>query len=302
MKISEIAKELEYEYVGEDVDIKKISFDTDTDKNSLLILKDYLIPKTDVAAFLTKPILLNTDKTLLFTSDSLELSAVKVAKVLLKYGELKIYKKLNYRKTKDGYYVSKNVSIGKNTCISPNVFIGEDVIIGENCVIEENVSIKGGSVLGNSIHLSAGAVIGADSFAGYYDNGIHLFQGVGRVIIECGVSIGYHTVIQRGVFSNTEIGENSKIGNLVDIGHDVRIGKHCMIVSQSGIAGHAVLGDFVTVYGQSGIANYVIIEDRATVKACSFVTKNVRVGEVVSGYFARKHEDMMRIEAIIRKK
>ena len=156
-------------------------------------------------------------------------------------------------------------------------------------------------MIGDNVHISSGSVIGADAFCHYFDEKIKTFPGIGKAIIGDHAEIGYHTVIQRGTFSDTVVGEESKIGNFVDIGHDVRIGSNCKIVSQTGIAGHASIGDCVTIYGQAGIGNYVTVGDRAVVMAQSRVTKNVQVGRKVSGSFAREHGEELRRQVKINR-
>lgn len=301
MKIQEIAESCGYEFCGADCDIKTISFADKAAVDSIAIVhKQEEIFSTNARAVLTEPRFIRTDKTLLFISDSLDIAAVKVANLLTQSGEIKLYGKPEYRIV-NGYFIAENVVIGENTTILPNVFIDEDVKIGSHCMIEANVQIKGGSVIGDYVHISSGSVIGADAFCHYGDFGLKTFSGIGRVVIGNYVEIGCHTVIQRGTFSDTLIGNGNKIGNLIDIGHDVQIGNNCKIVSQTGIAGCVSIGNKVEIYGQTGIANNVTIGDGAVVMAQSLVTKNVAVGERVSGRFARKHSEELRKQAEINR-
>lgn len=297
MKIRKIAELCGYEFCGADCDIRTISFADKASADSLAIVHTQKeIFSTSARAVLTEPKFIKTDKTLLFISDSLDVAAIKVVNLLVQSGEIKLYGKSAYRIV-NGYFVAANVIIGEDTVISPNVFIDEDVKIGSHCIIEPNVQIKGGSVIGDNVHISSGSVVGADAFCHYNDNGLKTFSGIGRVLIGNQVEIGCHTVIQRGTFSDTVIGNESKIGNLIDIGHDVQIGNHCKIVSQTGIAGHVSIGNGVEIYGQTGIVNNVVIGDEAVVMAQSLVTKNVPARECVSGRFARKHSEELRRRA-----
>lgn len=301
MKIQKIAELCGYEFCGVDCDIKTISFaDVATADSLAIVHKQEEIYSTNARAVLTEPRFIRTDKTLLFISDSLDIAAVKVANLLVQSGEIKLYGKSDYRIV-NGYFVAANVVIGEDTVISPNAFIGEDVKIGSHCMIEPNVQIKGGSVIGNNVHISSGSVIGADAFCHYDDIGLKTFLGIGRVVIGDFVEIGCHTVIQRGTFSDTVIGNGSKIGNLIDIGHDVQIGDNCKIVSQTGIAGRVFIGNNVEIYGQTGITNNVVVGDGAVIMAQSLVTKNVPAGERVSGRFARKHNEELRKQAEINR-
>lgn len=300
MKIKKIAEICGYEYCGADCDIRTISYAGYASKDSIAIVhneKEILF--TNAGTVLMEPRWIRTDKTILMVSDSLDVAAVRVAMVLAQNGEVKIYKQPVYQ-FMDGFYAAANVLIGENTAISPNVFIDEDVEIGRRCRIDPNVQIKGGSIIGDDVHILSGSVIGADAFCHYDDTGLKTFPGIGRTVIKNNVEIGYHTIIQRGTFSDTVIGERSKIGNLIDIGHDVQIGSDCKIVSQTGIAGYVSIGNGVEIYGQAGITNRVTVGEGAVVMAKSLVTKNVRVGEKVSGIFARRHEEELRRQVKIK--
>ncbi len=294
MKVEKIAELCGYELCGSDCDIRTISYADRALGNSLAIVhtkKELLSTKAET--ILTEPRFFCTDKSMLIISDPLDVAAVKIAKMLVQNGELKLYGRPVYHCV-DGYFTADHVEIGENTFISPGVFLDEDVKIGNRCRIDPNVQICGGTVIGDDVSILAGSVIGADAFCHYQDGGLQSFPGIGRVIIEDHVEIGCHTIVQRGSFSDTVIGQGSKIGNLIDIGHDVQIGQNCKIVSQTGIAGRVRIGNGVTIYGQVGIANHVVIGDRAIVMAQSMVTKNVEIGEKVSGRFARKYSEEMR--------
>lgn len=301
MRIQKIAEICGYEFWGEDCDIRTVSYaDTALEDSLAIVHTQKEFSSTNARAVLMEPRLIITDKTVLIVSDTLDVAVVKIAMLLVQNGEAKLYNRNTYNNI-NGFYVADNVVIDEGTNISPNVFIDEDVKIGKCCTIEPNVQIKGGSVIGDDVHLMSGCIIGADSCCYYYDTELKTFPGIGKVVIGDGTEIGCHTVIQRGTFSDTVIGSGNKIGNLVDIGHDVRIGNHCKIVSQTGIAGHASIGNMVMIYGQTGIINHVTIGDRAVIMAQSLVTKNVPVDEKVSGRFARKHSEELRRQASISK-
>lgn len=299
MRIQIIAELCGYVLCGSDCDIKTISYaDAAFDNSLAIIYTQKEMFSTDARAVLTEPRFVQTDKSVLLIYEPLDVAAVKIAMLLAQNGEVKLYDRPDYHIV-NGYFIANNVIIGEDTVVSPNVFVGEDVRIGNHCVIDPNVQIKGGSVIGNNVHISSGSVIGADAFCHYYDSGLKTFTGIGRVVIGDDVEIGYHSIIQRGSFSDTVIGERSKVGNLVDIGHDVQIGCNCKIVSQTGIAGRVIVGDGVTIYGQAGIANHVTVGNQAVVMAQSLVTKNVQIGETVSGRYARKHSEELRKQAKI---
>lgn len=302
MRIQKIAELCGYEFCGADRDVRNISYADRAFKDSLAIVhtrKDLHL--TNAETVLIEPKFFNTDKSMLIISDPLDIAAVKIAKLLVQNGELKLYGRPIYHCV-DGYFVADQVEVGEDTFISPGVFIDEGVKIGNRCRIDPNVQICGGTIIGNDVLISAGSVIGADAFCHYQDGGLRTFPGIGRAVIEDCVEIGCHTIVQRGSFSDTVIGTGSKIGNLIDIGHDVQIGKDCKIVSQTGIAGRVVIGNGVTVYGQVVIVNRVKIGDRAIVMAQSLVTKEVHADEIVSGRFARKHNEELRKHAEINRR
>lgn len=294
-------KKCGYEYFGEDREVTSIRFSHCADKDSIAIANcENEIEKTEAMCVLTQPTMFCTEKSLVFASDPLEFAAVKAAQIL--YGDLlyEINGLVAYKKI-DHYYCGKNVVIGKNTYIAPNVCIGNNVVIGEGCIIEMNVKIGSNTCLGNHVHISNGSSIGANSFYHFYDHGLQQFSGVGKTMINDNVHIGSNTIVQRGTFSDTYIGSNSQIGNLIDIGHDVYIGDNCKIVSQTGIAGNVRIESHVQIFGQSGIANHVHIGNYSVVMAKSLVTKNVKDHKTVSGIYARDHYEELKTQVKIRK-
>ena len=300
MKISELAKRCEYEFSGEDREVDSILYSHCAKESSIAIINNISeVDKTKAKCILSKPVFINTDKTILYMMDSIEVAVVKVAKVLMDTNEIKIYSLPNYTKVVD-YDCGKNIKIGKDTITSPNVYIGDDVQIGNSCFIEPNVNIGSGTIIKDNVYISSFSSIGTKSFYHYYEEGLQEFSGVGKVIIDSNVSIGNHTTIQRGTFSDTFIGNGCKIGNLIDIGHDVQIGCECKIVSESGIASNVNVGNHVQIFGQVGIANHVQIGDFVTIMAKSLVAKNIHSGKTVSGMYAREHLEELRFQAKLR--
>ncbi|HIJ59538.1 MAG TPA: UDP-3-O-(3-hydroxymyristoyl)glucosamine N-acyltransferase [Nitrospirae bacterium] len=183
----------------------------------------------------------------------------------------------------DYVVVSENAFIGKNVIIYPGVFIGKGVKIGDNCVIYSNVAIMDNCLIGNNVILHPCAVIGADGFGYVFDNGVHKkIPQVGNVIIEDDVEIGANTTIDRAALGSTIIGKGTKIDNLVQIGHNVKIGKNVIIVAQTGIGGSSIIGDGVVLAGQTGISDHAEIESGSVICARSGVTgklsKNIYLG------------------------
>ena len=167
--------------------------------------------------------------------------------------------------------ISDTAKVGKDTVIMPNVFLGNNVSIGSNCVIHPNVTIYDDSIVGDNVEIHSGTVIGGDAF--YFNtkknrkNWFKKMQSCGNVIIENDVEIGANCTIDRGVSDSTIIGSGSKLDNLIQIGHDVVIGKNCLIASQVGIAGGTVLGEGVTLWGQVGVNKTLKIGSNAVVMA-----------------------------------
>ncbi|MCX7913831.1 MAG: UDP-3-O-(3-hydroxymyristoyl)glucosamine N-acyltransferase [Thermodesulfovibrionales bacterium] len=198
-------------------------------------------------------------------------------------------------------YISDGVQIGSNTIIYPNVYIGEDVIIGLNCIIYPNVVIQQRVKIGNNVIIHPGAVIGSDGFGYVQEEGVyHKIPQVGTVIIEDDVEIGSNTTIDRATTGATIVGKGTKIDNLVQIGHNVKVGKNVIIVSQTGIGGSSKIGDDVILGGQVGIADHVVIEDGTTIAAKAGVMGKVGRG-VYSGAPILPHKEWLRAIAIFNR-
>jgi UDP-3-O-[3-hydroxymyristoyl] glucosamine N-acyltransferase len=173
-------------------------------------------------------------------------------------------------------------SAGVNTIIMHGAVIGNNVQIGSNCIIYPNAVIMDHSVIGNDVIIQAGTVIGSDAF--YYnkktDRPVHFkkMQSCGRVVIEDFVEIGANCTIDRGVTADTLIGTGTKLDNLVHIGHDVTVGKNCLIAAQVGIAGATVLEDEVILWGQVGVNKTITLGKGVEVLGQSGVTKSLPAG------------------------
>ncbi len=179
--------------------------------------------------------------------------------------------------------IDKTAKIGKNTIIGASTVIGREVIIGDNCRISGNVTIQSCRI-GNDCIIHAGVRIGQDGFGFAMGQGEHLkVPQLGGVIIGNEVEIGANTCVDRGSGPDTIIGDGTKIDNLVQIAHNVEIGKYCVIVAQVGIAGSAKIGDYVVLGGKSGVNGHIKIGSGAKVAAFSGVLKNVEPGATVGG-------------------
>ncbi len=195
-----------------------------------------------------------------------------------------------------GAVVLGAVRIGAGTRIQAGAVLGERVQIGEDCDIGPNVTIREGCILGDRVTIHAGSVVGADGFGYEFEEGRHRkVEQLGIVRIENDVEIGAGTTIDRARFGETVIGEGTKIDNLVQIGHNVVIGKHCIIVAQTGISGSARIGNYVTLAARVGVAGHIEIADRVTVGGKSGVIASIKEpGGTYFGYPAKPMKESLR--------
>jgi len=194
--------------------------------------------------------------------------------------------------------IESGVKIGKNVSIGAFSYIGKSVVIGSDVRIEPRVTILDNVRVGSRVFIQSGAVIGSQGFgylkqAGRYKRMPH----IGRVVIEDDVDIGANVTIDRGTISDTVVGKGTKIDNLVHVGHNVRIGRNCLIIAQVGISGSVRIGNSVILAGQVGIKDHVEIGDRSIIYAKSAVLKSVPKGAIYSGNPARDHYETMRAYA-----
>lgn len=198
--------------------------------------------------------------------------------------------------------IADDVQIGQRTIIYPQVYIGAKTVIGDDCLIYPRVSIYPEVVIGNRVIIHSGAVIGADGFGFETVNGKHLkVPQIGSVVIADDVEIGANVCIDRATFGKTEIGQGTKIDDLVMIAHNVIVGEDCLLVAQAGIAGSTKLGNRVVAAGQSGVAGHITVGNNVTITARAGVIKDVKDGEVVSGFPHRPHKQFLKIQAILDK-
>jgi UDP-3-O-[3-hydroxymyristoyl] glucosamine N-acyltransferase len=182
-----------------------------------------------------------------------------------------------------GAVVGAGAEIGSGTIVSANTVIGHDVRIGRNCHIGANATLIH-CLIGNRVILHGGVRIGQDGFGfAMGPRGHQKVPQVGRVVIQDDVEIGANTTIDRGANRDTVVGEGTKIDNLVQIAHNVEIGRHCVIVSQSGISGSTHLGDFVVLAGQAGLTGHLRIGSGAQIGAQAGVMNDVPPGARIAG-------------------
>ena len=193
-----------------------------------------------------------------------------------------------------GAAIGPRAEIGSGTAIGSNAVIGPDVRIGRNCTIAPNATVLN-ALVGDRVIIHPGARIGQDGFGFAMGPRGHLkVPQIGRVIIQDDVEIGANTTIDRGANRDTLIGEGTKIDNLVQIAHNVTIGRHCVIVSQVGVSGSTELGDFVVIAGQAGVTGHLKIGMGAQIGAQSGVMSDVPPGAKMGGSPARNARDWLR--------
>jgi UDP-3-O-[3-hydroxymyristoyl] glucosamine N-acyltransferase len=198
--------------------------------------------------------------------------------------------------------IGENVVLGDGVVVYPNVTIEPGVVIGESSIVYPQVSIYAGSRIGARCIIHSGVVIGSDGYGFATEGGKHhKIPQIGIVRIEDDVEIGAGTTIDRAALGETVIGEGTKIDNLVQVGHNVKVGKHCLLVSQVGIAGSTRLGDSVVVAGQSGFAGHLEIGNRVQVAAKSAVLDDVPDDTKVMGIPAVPFREFARREAGLRR-
>jgi len=199
-------------------------------------------------------------------------------------------------------FIGRRVRIGAGSVIHPGVYIGDDTTLGEQCEIHPNVTIRERVTLGNRVIIHAGSVLGTDGFGYRWDGQKQAkIPQIGTVIIEDDVEIGSCTCIDRAKFSTTRVGRGAKIDNLVQIGHNVQIGPHCILAGQVGVAGTAKLGVGVVVGGQSSIRDHITVGDGAMVAGASGVTEDIAPRSIYSGTPALPHRQSLREQKALRR-
>jgi UDP-3-O-[3-hydroxymyristoyl] glucosamine N-acyltransferase len=203
--------------------------------------------------------------------------------------------------------ISETSRIGDGTIIQPNCFIGEHVVIGKNCLIHSNVSIYNHTYIGDNVIIHSNSVLGADAY--YFqkkENSYRKMISCGKVIIENNVEIGALCSIDKGVSSNTIIGEGTKLDNHVQIGHDSVIGKNCLLGSQVAIAGVTTIEDDVIIWAKVGINKDVTIGKAAVILATSNVDKSLEGGKTYFGSPAieakKRWKELVILNQLIREK
>jgi UDP-3-O-[3-hydroxymyristoyl] glucosamine N-acyltransferase len=194
-------------------------------------------------------------------------------------------------------FIGDNVVLGSRVTVSPGSYVGEGVSIGDDSFIHANVTIKDNVKIGKKVIIHSGTVIGCDGFGYVMEKGRHYkIPQVGRVIIENEVEIGANVAIDRATIGDTVIGHGTKIDNLVQIAHNVKIGQNCIIVSQVGISGSVEIGNGAILAGQVGVRDHIKIGSGAKVGAQSGIGNDIPDGQIYSGSPAIPHGIWLRAQ------
>ncbi|MGL5983577.1 MAG: hypothetical protein ACRCZR_09650 [Cetobacterium sp.] len=288
MTLEKVAFILNTELIGENLPFQKLALPNLANENDLSFIRNHesfnMIKNSKCKNFIiSNRLFLPKDRNYIIVKEDPIISLSRLLPHLRKNNNFKVKNK-----------------ISEKAIISKNAYISENVSIGENSIIEDNVKIYSNVKIGNNVIIYSGAVIGKPGFSHYIsEDKIVTLNGIGGVIIRDGVQIGSNTCIDAGIFEYTEIGKNSKIDNLCQIGHDVKLGEQSIICSQVGIAGYSQLGKNTLLYGKVGIKDAVIIGDNFVAKAYSGVTKSFASGLTVSGMPAR--DDMKNLRNKLKK-
>ncbi|MEG0992622.1 MAG: UDP-3-O-(3-hydroxymyristoyl)glucosamine N-acyltransferase [Bacteroidales bacterium] len=199
-------------------------------------------------------------------------------------------------------YISKGVTLGDNTMIYPQVYIGDNVKIGNNVTLHPGVKIYHDCVIGNNCTIHAGSVIGADGF-GFAPsaNGYQKIAQIGNVVLEDNVEIGANATIDRATMGSTIIRKGVKLDNLVQIAHNVEIGKDTVMAAQVGVAGSTKIGERCMFGGQVGVAGHISIGDNVNIGAQSGIPNTVDANQSILGYPAQPAREFARQTVMIKK-
>ncbi len=199
-------------------------------------------------------------------------------------------------------HIGPRARLGAGCVLFPGAYIGEDCVLGKGCVLYPHAVVLAGVTLGDACVLHSGAVLGTDGFGFTRVAGtMQKVPQIGTVTLADGVDVGANACIDRSTLGSTSIGKDTKLDNLVQIGHNVTLGEQCLIISQVGIAGSTKVGDRVTMAGQAGIAGHLTIGDDVTIGPQAGVPKDIPAGVTGSGAPFMEGRTFMRSAVLIPK-
>lgn len=201
-----------------------------------------------------------------------------------------------------GVVIESGAKVGDGSIIGAGCLIGRNVSLGKDCLLHPGVIIREACLIGDRVILQPGCVIGSDGYGFDLVNGKHQkTPQVGIVEIEDDVEIGANCCVDRARFGSTVVGEGTKVDNMAQIGHNVKIGKHCLVVAQCGIAGSSRLGNYVTIAAQAGVAGHLEVTDQSVLAAQSGLFKSIKKPGVYMGNPARPiREEQRKLAALSR--
>jgi UDP-3-O-[3-hydroxymyristoyl] glucosamine N-acyltransferase len=199
-------------------------------------------------------------------------------------------------------YVGPGARVGRASVIDTGAYVGAAAVVGESTWLHPRAMLMEGCVVGDRAVLHAGCVIGSEGFGwAFLDGRLERIPQIGNVVLDDEVEIGANACVDRGQTGSTRIGTGTKIDNLVQIGHNCRIGKHCVFAALTGLAGSTTVGDYVKVAGQVGTRGHMTIGSRSTIAGKTGVWADVPEGATISGNPGRDHREELRREVMIRK-
>ncbi len=316
MRLEEIAARVGATLVGPDVEIRGVASLEDAGPGDLSVYDDpryaRVLTRTRATAVLLaqyredlgasqlvhpEPMMAFCEVLELFHPGVREVSGVHATAVVSPEAELEAGVSIGPRAV-----VESGARLGRGVVIGAGGYVGREVEIGDGTELAPGVVVLSGCRVGSGVVIQAGTVVGSDGYGYRWDGERYRkVPQVGNVVIEDAVEVGANCTIDRATIGSTVIGAGTKLDNLVHVGHNVRIGRHCLIVAQVGIAGSVRIGDRVTVAGQTGIADHAVIEDGAVVVARSGVHGRVREGAVVAGTPIMPHEVWRKASAALRR-
>lgn len=314
MKLSEIAKALNERYHGKDVDIERIgNLETDFNNQILYVADHKLIEKAKdrkSAALIVPRGVVPGDIPFIEVDDP-KLAFIRILELFnpdtVTHGideNARIDNKAIIGKNVSimaGAVIMAGAEIGNNCVIYPNCVIEKDVVIGNSNILYSGVIIRERCIIGENCIIHSGAVIGADGF-GFYDAGqdkIKIPQ-IGIVKIGNHVEIGANCTIDRATIDATEIGDYTKLDNLVHIAHNVKIGEKCIFAAQAGVSGSVTIGDRVIILGQVGLVDHISIADDTIIMPQSGIANDIRKADIVFGTPARPVREHHKINAALK--
>jgi UDP-3-O-[3-hydroxymyristoyl] glucosamine N-acyltransferase len=192
--------------------------------------------------------------------------------------------------------IDRDCHVGAHTILGAGTVLMRDVRVGSRCLVYPQVTVREDCYIGDRVILHAGVVIGSDGFGFAKGEGIyHKIPQIGHVIIEDDVEIGANSCVDRATTGRTVISAGTKLDNLVQIAHNVSVGRHCVISAQAGVSGSTTVGDDVAIAGQVGVVGHIDIGDRVQIAGKSGVHNSIPAGRQVSGIPARDHRDWRRV-------